>query len=81
MFVDLVENVADDSLIDDFRPIIYDTSYTKEVHAYLVRDLHWATPELKGAVLFAWGVLMRECACRVAFSGRCQLIIVLIIVT
>ncbi len=59
----------DDSLIDEHYPLIADVTFVPVIHAEVIKDSKWLTSELCEAVRFAWGVLLRECASRAAFTG------------
>ena len=66
-----LENAVDDSLLDDDHRIVSDATYLQVVHKFITsEEVAWATPELRDTMLFAWGVLLRECGSRLVFAGR-----------
>ena len=57
--------------MDDDHRIVSDMHYLHMVHAFITsEDVQWTTPELRDAVFFAWGVLLRECGSRAVFESE-----------
>ena len=69
-----LENTVDVSLIDeDLYPLKTDATFVPTMHAEVLKGPgQWVTPRLYAAVEFAWGILLRECAGRADFTGKCN---------
>ena len=56
--------------LDDNYPAMSDSTFVPSVHAKVRNGTEWVWSSLHSAVKFAWGVLLRECSGREAFTGE-----------
>ena len=65
----LPDGPSTDPALQQRYPILTDKDFVPAIHAELVNEGSWETPELFRTVQFAWGVLLREFA-RPGYTGK-----------